>query len=96
MPTTRSGNIWLDLGDIIGVKGYVFITKTGEISIHVQEFTILSKALRPIPIIKEKEGKPLMPSPTRNSVPPAICRSDRKSAGEGRVCEKYKNDQQHA
>jgi lysyl-tRNA synthetase, class II len=47
----------IDLGDIIGVKGYVFITKTGEISVHVREFTLLSKALRPIPIIKEKEGE---------------------------------------
>ena len=47
----------VDLGDIIGVKGYVFITKTGEISVHVKELTILSKALRPIPIIKEKEGE---------------------------------------
>jgi lysyl-tRNA synthetase, class II len=46
-----------DLGDIIGVKGYVFITKTGEISVHVKELVLLSKALRPIPIIKEKEGE---------------------------------------
>jgi lysyl-tRNA synthetase, class II len=52
--------IWkhlIDLGDIIGVKGYVFVTKTGETSIHVKEFTLLSKALRPIPITKEKEGE---------------------------------------
>ena len=47
----------LDIGDIIGVKGYVFITKMGEISIHVQELTVLSKALRPLPVIKEKDGK---------------------------------------
>ena len=47
----------LDIGDIIGVKGYVFITQTGEISIHVKEFTILNKSLRPLPIVKEKEGK---------------------------------------
>lgn len=47
----------LDLGDIIGIKGYVFITKTGEISVHVKEMVLLSKALRPIPIIKEKEGE---------------------------------------
>ncbi len=47
----------IDLGDIIGVKGYVFITRTGEISVHVKELTLLSKALRPIPIIKEKEGE---------------------------------------
>ena len=47
----------LDIGDIIGVKGYVFITKMGEITIHVTEFTVLSKSLRPLPIVKEKEGK---------------------------------------
>ncbi|RNA64673.1 lysine--tRNA ligase [Prosthecochloris sp. ZM_2] len=45
----------LDIGDIVGVKGYSFRTKTGEISIHAQEFMLLSKSLRPIPIAKEKE-----------------------------------------
>ncbi len=43
----------LDIGDIIGVMGFVFKTKTGEISIHVKELTVLSKAIRPIPIAKE-------------------------------------------
>ena len=47
----------LDIGDIIGVKGYVFTTKTGEISIHVSEFTLLSKSLRPLPVVKEKDGE---------------------------------------
>lgn len=47
----------LDIGDIIGVKGYVFITKMGEITVHVSEFTVLAKSLRPLPIVKEKEGK---------------------------------------
>ncbi len=47
----------LDIGDIIGIKGYVFITKTGEVSVHAKEFVILSKALRPLPIVKEKEGE---------------------------------------
>jgi lysyl-tRNA synthetase class 2 len=42
----------LDLGDFIGVKGYVFITKTGETSIHASELTLLSKALRPLPVVK--------------------------------------------
>lgn len=46
-----------DIGDFIGVKGRVFITKMGEISIHASEFTFLSKALRPLPIVKEKDGK---------------------------------------
>lgn len=47
----------LDIGDIIGVKGYVFTTKTGETSIHVEQFTILTKSLRPLPIVKEKDGE---------------------------------------
>ncbi|MFI5148510.1 MAG: lysine--tRNA ligase [Bacteroidia bacterium] len=40
-----------DLGDIVGIKGYVFTTKTGEISIHVTHYSILSKALRPLPVV---------------------------------------------
>lgn len=47
----------IDIGDIIGIKGFVFTTKTGETSVHVREFTLLSKALRPLPIVKEKEGE---------------------------------------
>ena len=47
----------IDIGDIIGVKGFVFKTKTGETSIHVQELTILCKSLRPLPIVKEAEGQ---------------------------------------
>src|SRR5687767_11962685 len=46
-----------DMGDIIGVKGYVFKTKTGETSIHVQELSILAKALKPLPTVKEAEGQ---------------------------------------
>ena len=47
----------LDIGDFIGVKGHVFITKVGEISIHVSELTLLSKSLRPLPIVKtDAEG----------------------------------------
>ena len=47
----------LDIGDIIGVKGYAFITKTGETSVHVKELTLLSKSLRPLPIVKEADGQ---------------------------------------
>jgi lysyl-tRNA synthetase, class II len=43
----------LDIGDIIGVHGYVFTTQTGETSVHVQSFVILSKSLRPLPVVKE-------------------------------------------
>ncbi|MFT4032921.1 MAG: lysine--tRNA ligase [Siphonobacter sp.] len=46
----------LDIGDIIGVKGYVFTTQTGEISIHVEEFKILNKSLRPLPVVKRDES----------------------------------------
>lgn len=46
----------IDIGDIIGVKGFAFYTKTGEISIHVLELTLLTKALRPLPVVKEKDG----------------------------------------
>lgn len=47
----------VDIGDIIGVKGFVFITRTGELSIHVRQLDILSKSLKPLPIVKEKEGE---------------------------------------
>lgn len=47
----------LDIGDIIGVKGFVFTTQMGEITVHVKEFTVLSKSIRPLPVVKEKEGK---------------------------------------
>lgn len=46
----------LDIGDIIGVKGFVFRTKMGEISVHVKELTVLCKSVRPLPIVKEKNG----------------------------------------
>ena len=57
---TMYQQVWkklMDIGDIIGIKGYVFTTKTGETSIHVKEFTILTKSLRPLPIVKEKDGE---------------------------------------
>jgi lysyl-tRNA synthetase class 2 len=48
----------LDIGDFIGVKGFVFYTKTGEITIHVKELTVLSKSLKPLPIVKtDADGK---------------------------------------
>lgn len=47
----------LDIGDIVGVKGFVFRTNMGEESIHVHELTLLSKSIRPLPVVKEKEGQ---------------------------------------
>ena len=46
----------LDLGDFIGVRGFVFQTQTGEISIHARELTLLAKSLKPLPVVKEKDG----------------------------------------
>ena len=47
----------LDIGDIIGIKGFVFVTQTGQISVHAKEMTVLSKSLRVLPIVKEKDGE---------------------------------------
>ena len=46
----------LDIGDFIGVKGFVFRTQTGEISVHAKELVLLSKSLKPLPIVKYKDG----------------------------------------
>ena len=47
----------LDLGDFVGIKGFVFKTQTGEISVHMQELTVLAKSLKPLPIVKMKDGE---------------------------------------
>ena len=47
----------LDIGDIVGIKGYAFITQAGELSIHAKELAVLSKSLRVLPIVKEKDGQ---------------------------------------
>lgn len=47
----------LDIGDFVGVTGFVFTTKTGETTIHVKDFKLLSKSLKPLPVVKEKEGE---------------------------------------
>ena len=73
----------MDIGDIVGVKGFVFRTQTGEISVHAKELTMLSKSLRPLPIVKEKEGK----------VFDAF--TDRESSGQGSLCETYQDDQRY-
>ena len=46
----------LDLGDFVGVKGFVFRTQTGEISVHAKELTVLAKSIRPLPVVKQKDG----------------------------------------
>ncbi|MEZ0453036.1 lysine--tRNA ligase [Sphingobacterium thalpophilum] len=47
----------LDIGDIVGIRGYVFTTQTEAIAVHVEELTVLSKSLRPLPVVKSAEGK---------------------------------------
>ena len=47
----------LDIGDIVGIKGFAFITKTGQLSVHAKELTLLSKSLKVLPIVKEADGK---------------------------------------
>jgi len=47
----------MDIGDIVGVTGYPFTTKSGEKSIHAKEFTVLAKSIRPLPVVKEKDGE---------------------------------------
>jgi lysyl-tRNA synthetase class 2 len=57
---TMYDTVWkklIDIGDFIGVKGYIFTTKTGETSLHVKELSLLSKSLRPLPVVKEKDGE---------------------------------------
>ena len=57
---TMYNTVWkklLDIGDIIGIKGFAFITKTGQLSIHAKELTLLSKSLRVLPIVNEADGK---------------------------------------
>lgn len=46
----------LDIGDFVGIRGYVFRTQTGEISVHAQELIVLGKSLRPLPVVKVKDG----------------------------------------
>ncbi|MCH5178614.1 MAG: lysine--tRNA ligase [Prevotellaceae bacterium] len=47
----------IDLGDFVGISGFVFRTQTGEISVHAQSLTLLSKSLKPLPVVKEKDGQ---------------------------------------
>ncbi|HSH53181.1 MAG TPA: lysine--tRNA ligase, partial [Bacteroidales bacterium] len=47
----------LDIGDIIGIRGNVFVTKVGEISVNATELILLSKSIKPLPVVKEKDGK---------------------------------------
>ena len=47
----------MDIGDVVGVTGYPFTTKSGEKSIHAKEFTVLAKSIRPLPVVKEKDGE---------------------------------------
>lgn len=57
---TMYNTVWkklLDIGDIVGIKGFAFVTQTGQLSVHAKELTLLSKSLRVLPIVKEQDGK---------------------------------------
>ncbi|MCQ2141378.1 MAG: lysine--tRNA ligase [Bacteroidales bacterium] len=57
---TMYNTVWkklLDIGDVIGIKGFAFITQTGQLSVHAKELTLLSKSLKVLPIVKEMDGK---------------------------------------
>ena len=57
---TMYNTVWkklLDIGDVIGIRGFAFITQTGQLSIHAKEFTLLSKSLKVLPIVKELDGQ---------------------------------------
>ena len=47
----------LDIGDFVGIEGFAFVTKTGETSVHCRRLTVISKSLRPLPVVKEKDGQ---------------------------------------
>lgn len=57
---TMYNTVWkklLDIGDVIGIRGFAFITQTGQLSIHAKELTLLSKSLKVLPIVKELDGQ---------------------------------------
>ena len=57
---TMYNTVWkklLDIGDIIGIRGFAFITQTGQLSVHAKELTLLSKSLKVLPIVKEQDGQ---------------------------------------
>ena len=63
----------LDLGDFIGIEGFVFRTQMGEISIHAKKLTVLAKSIKPLPIVKYKGWCGLRPFETRTALPSALC-----------------------
>ena len=63
----------LDLGDFVGIEGKVFRTQTGEISVHVDRLVLLAKSIRPLPVVKEKDGVQYDAFTDPASLPPALC-----------------------
>ena len=77
----------LDLGDFVGIKGFVFKTQTGEISVHTQELTVLAKSLKPLPIVKMKDGEVFRRPGT--ALPPTLRGLDCQQRSEGNVPEAF-------
>ena len=79
----------LDVGDIIGIRGEVFRTKTGEISIHASEVTLLSKSLQVLP------GKVPRPDQYGSPLPSEICRSDHEPGCKGYLYQALQDPERH-
>ena len=85
----------LDLGDFIGIEGFVFRTQMGEISIHAKKLTVLAKSIKPLPIVKYKDGVAFFRGP-RTALPSALCRPYRKRRRERKIPEACHRHQDHA
>jgi lysyl-tRNA synthetase class 2 len=88
----------LHLGDFIGVKGFMFRTRTGEITVHVKELTLLGKSLRPLPVVKTDEARQRARClhRSRAALPHALCGPDREPRREGDLPEAHAHLQRHA
>ena len=78
----------LDIGDIVGIKGFAFITQTGQLSIHAKELTVLSKSLRVLPIVKTDADGTVhdgFADPDGTPLPPAVRGPRGEPAGEGNL-----------
>ena len=86
----------LDLGDFIGIEGFVFRTQMGEISIHAKKLTVLAKSIKPLPIVKYKDGGLRLFRGPRTALPSALCRPYRKRRRERKIPEACHRHQDHA
>ena len=86
----------LDIGDFVGIRGYVFRTQTGEISVHAQELIVLGKSLRPLPVVKVKDGVTYDAFDDPEPLPPPLRRPDCQRWRQGYFRETHQGAQLHA